>query len=102
MIPDVSNLRTGTLRQDIEIIPPGRHGAYPMIFDPAAESYFKLTVPVWKMLKKYDRDCTVEEFGKRLKRAGIPAEQHEILQVRQFLAQNNLLTPDPEDFSIRM
>lgn len=102
MIPDVSNLRTGTLRQDIEIIPPGRHGAYPMIFDPATESYFKLTVPVWKMLKKYDRDCTVEEFGKRLKRAGIPAEQHEILQVRQFLAQNNLLTPDPEDFSIRM
>ncbi|MBR1952015.1 MAG: HlyD family efflux transporter periplasmic adaptor subunit [Lentisphaeria bacterium] len=97
--PDISQIRTGTLRRDIEIIPPGRHGAYPMIFDPAAENYFKLSIPAWQMLSRYDRDMPVKEFGERLRRAGIPAEPVEILTLKQFLVQNNLLTPDADTFA---
>ena len=96
---DISQIRTGTLRRDIEIIPPGRHGAYPMIFDPAAESYYKLTVPAWKMLSRYGRDCTVLEMCRRLQRAGLPAEPEEVLILKQFLLQNNLLTPDADTFA---
>ena len=97
--PDINQIRTGTLRRDIEIIPPGRHGAYPMIFDPAAESYFKLSVPAWQMLSRYDRDMSVKEFGERLVRSGVPADPVEILTLKQFLQQNNLLTPDAETFA---
>ena len=97
--PDIRQIRTGSLRKDIEIIPPGKHGAYPMIFDPAAENYFKLSVPAWRMLSRYDRDMSIAEFSERLVRSGIPADPGEILSLKQFLAQNNLLTPDPETFA---
>ena len=97
--PDIGQIRTGTLRKDIEIIAPGRHGAYPMIFDPAAENYFKLSVPAWRMLSRYDRDMSLREFSERLVRAGIPAEPAEILALKQFLLQNNLLTPDADTFA---
>ena len=70
-----------------------------MIFDPAAENYFKLSVPAWQMLSRYDRDMSVKEFGERLRRSGIPAESVEILTLKQFLVQNNLLTPDAETFA---
>ena len=70
-----------------------------MIFDPAAENYFKLSVPAWQMLSRYDRDMSVKEFGDRLRRSGIPAEPVEILTLKQFLVQNNLLTPDAETFA---
>ena len=68
--PDIGQIRTGSLRRDIEIIPPGRHGAYPMIFDPAAENYFKLSIPAWRMLSRYDKDMSLKEFSDRLVRAG--------------------------------
>ena len=97
--PDIGQIRTGSLRRDIEIIPPGRHGAYPMIFDPAAENYFKLSIPAWRMLSRYDKDMSLKEFSGRLVRAGIPAEPGEILALKQFLLQNNLLTPDPDTFA---
>ena len=70
-----------------------------MIFDPAAENYFKLSVPAWQMLSRYDRDMSVKEFGDRLRRSGIPADPVEILTLKQFLVQNNLLTPDAETFA---
>ena len=97
--PDIGSLRTGSLRRDIEIIPPGKHGRYPMIFDPAAENYYKLSVTAWRMLSRYDKDMSVKEFSDRLVRSGIPAEPGEILALKQFLLQNNLLTPDADTFA---
>ena len=70
-----------------------------MIFDPAAENYFKLSIPAWRMLSRYDKDMSLKEFSDRLVRAGIPAEPGEILALKQFLMQNNLLTPDPDSFA---
>ena len=99
---DISSRRTGTLRRDVELIPPGRHGAYAMIFDPASESYFKLTVGAWKILARWDRDRSVGELALRLRRAGIPAEPEDILALQQFLLQNNLLTPDPARFPLQL
>ncbi|MBQ7208887.1 MAG: hypothetical protein IJS01_13900 [Lentisphaeria bacterium] len=99
---DVSALRSGALRRDIRLIPPGPHGDYAMIFDPAAGSYFKLSVPAWKILARWDRDRSFEEFRRRLRRAGIPASAEELLALRQFLLQNNLLTPDPAGFALQL
>jgi len=99
---DISSLRTGTLRRDAELIPPGRHGAYAMIFDPASETYYKLSVDAWKILARWDKDRSVGGMSLRLRRAGIPAEPGEILALRQFLLQNNLLTPDPEKFPLQL
>ena len=99
---DVSALRSGKLRRDVRLIAPGPHGDYAMIFDPAAGSYFKLSVPAWKILARWDRDRSFEEFRRRLRRAGIPASFEEILALRQFLLQNNLLTPDPANFSLQL
>ena len=98
----MTSLRTGTLRRDAELIPPGRHGDYAMIFDPASESYYKLSVDAWKILARWDKDRSVGELALRLRRAGIPAEPGEILALQQFLLQNNLLTPDPARFPLQL
>ncbi len=84
-------IRTGTLRQDIELIRPGAHGAYAMLFDPAAESYFKISPHTALIISRLDRDCTLPEFAERLRAAGIPATPEELTGLIGFLQQNNLL-----------
>ena len=99
---DIKSIRTGVLRRDIELIPPGKHGPYPMIFDPAAESYYKVSFSAYQMLKHCTRDRSIGEFCRHLSRAGFPADPEEVLLLKQFLIQNNLLIPDAEQFSAKL
>ena len=46
------------LREDIKIIPPGRHGAYTMVFDPVSEVYFKISAVAAQIMAKLDRGVT--------------------------------------------
>ena len=70
-----------------------------MIFDPAQEVYYKLTVPAWKILSRWSSDIPLDTFCRRLNRAGMEVEGSDILMLYQFLVQNNLLVPDSAAFA---
>lgn len=48
-------MRTGTLRQDIELIRPGAHGNYPMLFDPLSENYYRIDANTALMIRRWIR-----------------------------------------------
>ena len=85
---------TGELRRDIELIPPGEHGDYPMLFDPVSDHYYKLDARTASMLSLMDRNYELDEFSARLKAAGIEAGPAELHALTGFLNANNLLLPD--------
>lgn len=84
-------IQTGILRQDIELIRPGAHGAYAMLFDPASESYFKISPHTAMIISRLDRSDTLEGFQERLGKAGIDVSLEELAGLIGFLQQNNLL-----------
>lgn len=85
---------TGELRRDIELIPPGEHGDYPMLFDPVSDHYYKLDARTASMLSLMDRNYELDEFSARLKAAGIEAGPAELHALTGFLNANNLLLPE--------
>ncbi|MBS1372083.1 MAG: hypothetical protein HPZ91_19235 [Lentisphaeria bacterium] len=85
---------TGELRRDIELIPPGEHGDYPMLFDPVSDHYYKLDARTGAILALMDRSYELGEFSARLKAAGIDAGQAELYGIVSFLHSNNLLLPE--------
>ena len=87
-------LRTGMLRGDIKIIPPGRHGAYTMIFDPVSEVYFKISPIAYQVITKLDKDYDLEEFHGKLHRLGIFVSIEELNEMIFFLMSNGLLVPE--------
>lgn len=87
-------LKTGTLRSDIELIRPGGHGDFPMLFDPQADAYYKISSRMMQIIGYLDRSRPVDEFLTELDRFGVPAERAELLQLLAFLQQNNLLAPE--------
>ena len=58
------------LREDIKVIPPGRHGAYTMIFDPVSEAYFKISPIAASIIAKLDRDYELTEFHSKFESSG--------------------------------
>lgn len=82
------------LREDIKIIPPGRHGAYTMIFDPVSEIYFKISPIAAQIIAKLDRDYDLEEFHAKLNRLGIFISLEELNELIFFIAGNNLAAPE--------
>ena len=82
------------LREDIKIIPPGRHGAYTMIFDPVSEVYFKISPIAAQIIAKLDRDYDLEEFHAKLNRLGIFISLEELNELIFFIAGNNLAAPE--------
>lgn len=82
------------LREDIKIIPPGRHGAYTMIFDPVSEVYFKISPVAAQVIAKLDNDYDLEEFHQKLHRLGIFVSIEELNELIFFLMSNNLLAPE--------
>lgn len=82
------------LREDIKIIPPGRHGAYTMIFDPVSEVYYKISPLAARIIAKLDRDYDLEEFHAKLKRLGLFISLEELNELIFFIAGNNLATPE--------
>ncbi len=91
---EAGRIRTGMLREDIKIIPPGRHGAYTMIFDPVSEVYFKISPIAAQVIAKLDRDYDLEEFHAKLKRLGIFISIEELNELIFFIAGNNLAVPE--------
>ena len=83
----------GNLRADIELIRPGRHGNYSMLFDPTSEQYFKISEDAVRILSRLDQPYELDAFMERLKRTGVHAEKSEVVTLVNFLVQNNLLAP---------
>ena len=73
------------LREDIKVIPPGRHGPYTMVFDPVSEVYFKVSPVAAQIMAKLDRDYDLEEFHAKLRRLGIFVTLEELSELIAFL-----------------
>lgn len=82
------------LREDIKIIPPGRHGAYTMVFDPVSEVYFKISAVAAQIMAKLDRNYELTEFYEKLKRLGIFVTIQELNELVFFINTNNLTVPE--------
>lgn len=89
-----AKIHTGTLREDIKIIPPGHHGPYTMIFDPVSEVYYKISPVAAQIIAKLDRDYELTEFHAKLKRLGIFVSLEELNELIFFIAGNNLCAPE--------
>ena len=90
----ISIQMTGSLRSDIQFIPPGEHGSQPMIFDPVAENYFKLSEESCKILRLLDQSYQLPDFMQRLKQNGMDADPQEVLELLSFMHQNQLMVPE--------
>lgn len=86
--------QTGSLRTDIQFIPPGEHGPYPLLYDPLSEHYYKLTDRSCRILRMLDRNYPLEEFLVKVNDAGIDADQQEIAELLSFMHQSGLMIPD--------
>ena len=87
-------MQTGTIRTDIRFFPPGEHGAYPLIYDPLTENYYKLTDRSAKILRMLDRSYPADEFLKKVNQAGIDADEQEIVQLLSFMHRSSLMVPE--------
>ena len=87
-------MKTGTLRQDIELIRPGAHGNYPMLFDPLSENYYRIDANTALMISKMDQNYEIDRFVERLNNAGLTVTEAEVIELVNFLRQNNLLAPE--------
>ena len=83
----------GNLRADIELIRPGRHGDYYMLFDPSSEHYFKIGEEAVQILSRLDQPYELDAFMERLQRTGVHASRDDVLALVSFLVQNSLLEP---------
>ncbi|OQA88821.1 MAG: putative peptide zinc metalloprotease protein YydH [Lentisphaerae bacterium ADurb.Bin242] len=88
------NAQTGTIRSDIQFIPPGEHGDHAMIYDPLAESYYKLSDRSCRILRLLDRNYPLDEFLARVKEAGIDADREELLEILSFMHNSGLMVPE--------
>ena len=94
-------MRTGTLRQDIELIRPGAHGNYPMLFDPLSENYYRIDANTALMISKMDQNYEIDRFVERLNNAGLTVTEAEVIELVNFLRQNNLLAPEYGEFEAK-
>ena len=91
-------MKIGMLRQDIELIRPGVHGNYPMLFDPVSEGYFRISPETALIISKMDQPYELEVFLERLKAAGLEVSSAEVIELVSFLQQNNLFAPEYGEF----
>ncbi len=86
-------MESGVLRQDIELISPGKHGDFFMLFDPQADAYYRITAQTMQILALLNRSYTEAELLQHTTSAGIDAAAEDILRLFSFLKQNNLTVP---------
>ncbi len=86
--------QTGTIRSDIQFIPPGEQGEHAMIYDPLAESYYKLSDRSCRILRLLDRNYPLDEFIARVNEAGIDADREEVLEILSFMHTSGLMVPE--------
>ncbi len=87
-------IQTGMLRQDVELIRPGAHGDYAMLFDPPADAYYKISPRSMEIISRIDRSYPLMTFLELLNNSGLQVTKDELLQLISFLHQSNLLAPE--------
>lgn len=85
-----AEIKTGILRHDLELISDSEN----IIYDPAADNYFKVSAKTLKMMSLLTDNVSVSELIANLAKIGISASKEEILNLYVFLKQNNLLIPE--------
>ena len=86
----------GRLRSDIELFRgQGNIKGEPtwVIFDPVADSYFKISDANYQMLRVLSGNMEIEEYLQKLKSVGIHADKMEVMKLIKFLQDNNLFMP---------
>ena len=92
-----AEIKIGVLRQDIELI----RGQKNMIFDPAADSYFKVSAQTLKIMSFMTGTVTVSEFIDKLEKNGVPAKKEDVSELYVFLKNNNLIVPEYGEVAAR-
>ena len=87
-------MQTGMLRQDIELIRPGEHGNFAMLFDPGADAYCKISPRSLEIISRIDKSYPLTAFLEKLNACGLHADKDEVLQLISFLYQSNLIAPE--------
>ena len=82
---------TGVLRTDIELL----RGDELMLFDPGADSYFKVSGKTVQIISFLTEDIPLENFLEKLSQNGISVTIDELSKILFFLRSNNLLIPRP-------
>ena len=90
----IPQMMTGMLRQDIELIRPGEHGDFAMLFDPAADAYYKISKRSLEIISRIDKNYPLWDFLNLLNNCGMQVTKDEVLQLIAFLHQNNLIAPE--------
>ena len=88
--PSAGKWIVGTIRSDLQFIPPGRHGDSPMLYDPLSETYYKLSARTCDIMRLMDKPYEASEFLRRCGSAGIPLENEELLEIVSFMDQSGL------------
>ena len=86
--------QTGMLREDIELIRPGAHGDFAMLFDPGADAYYKISERSLEIISRIDRSYPLTAFLEKLNNCGMQVSKEELLEVISFLQQSNLIAPE--------
>ncbi|MBO5822384.1 MAG: hypothetical protein J6R86_05170, partial [Lentisphaeria bacterium] len=87
---NAAEIKIGVLRQDIELI----SGQENMIFDPVADSYFKVSAQALKIMSFMTEILPVSGFIDKLEKNGVSAKKEEVLELYLFLKTSNLIIPE--------
>lgn len=86
------------LRRDLQLIP----GEKKMIFDPAADAYYKVSGTVLKIIGFMTEKMTLQAFQQKLAANGISVTYEELLSIIAFLRQNNLSVPEYGETAVKI
>lgn len=86
---------TGVLRPDVEIIQPGKHGDYPMLFDPQSDSYYRISSQTLRVVSHLTVSLPISQFIEKLSGQGVTVTLEDMVHLLAFLHQNNLMAPEP-------
>ena len=92
-----SEQKTGVLRGDIRLL----HGESLMLFDPAADSYYKVTSRFADIISYFSEELSYTEMLEKLRYNGIETTVEELHKICEFLRINSLLVPRYGEISAR-
>ncbi|MDD5728003.1 MAG: HlyD family efflux transporter periplasmic adaptor subunit [Victivallales bacterium] len=87
---------TGHLRSDLELFrgePDIKGNPTWVIFDPVADSYFKIDDAGYRMIQALSGNMEIEEYIRKLHAVGINADSPEVIKLIKFLQDSNLFVP---------
>ena len=95
-VPKQQKYYIGRLRSDIELFRGQANiNGDPtwVIFDPVADSYFKISDANYRMLRVLSGNMEIEQYLQKLKSVGIHSDKMEVLKLIKFLQDSNLFMP---------